>query len=292
MRTCTGRVLAAAAAVVVVGLVAAPPATAQNGNLAGNSADEHSEKSGQHGKPQQHGKPGQLKVIATGLDNPRGITVGPGGALYVAEAGRGGEGPCAIGPEGEELCLGLTGAITKIKHGHQRRVLDGLPSLGEHDGGFATGPARVDFDSGRLLVLMMNPGGGPESREQFGPDAANLGTLLRFATPRWSRELADFPVFEAEHNPDGGAGAPEGQEIDSNPFGLYDGWHGQAVTDAGGNDLLWIDRRGRVSVLATFPVQMVDAPPFLGLPPGTQIPSQSVPTSVTKGPEERSMSVS
>jgi hypothetical protein len=29
----------------------------------------------------------------------------------------------------------------------------------------------------------------------------------------------------------------------------------------------------------------VDAPPFLGLPPGTQIPMQSVPTAVAEGPD-------
>ena len=30
---------------------------------------------------------------------------------------------------------------------------------------------------------------------------------------------------------------------------------------------------------------MVDAPPFLGLPPGAQMPMQSVPTSIVKGPD-------
>ena len=32
------------------------------------------------------------QVVASGLDNPRGITLGPDGTLYVAEAGRGGSG--------------------------------------------------------------------------------------------------------------------------------------------------------------------------------------------------------
>jgi glucose/arabinose dehydrogenase len=31
-------------------------------------------------------------VVMSGLDNPRGLTFGPQGALYVAEAGRGGAG--------------------------------------------------------------------------------------------------------------------------------------------------------------------------------------------------------
>src|SRR5215208_1929621 len=38
---------------------------------------------------------GGLRVVASGLDNPRGIAFGQDGALYVAEAGAGGAGPCA-----------------------------------------------------------------------------------------------------------------------------------------------------------------------------------------------------
>ena len=33
-------------------------------------------------------------VIMQGLDNPRGLAIGPEGGLYVTEAGRGGSGPC------------------------------------------------------------------------------------------------------------------------------------------------------------------------------------------------------
>ena len=40
-----------------------------------------------------------------------------------------------------------------------------------------------------------------------------------------------------------------------------------------------------MKTLATFPDVMVDAPSFLGLPPGTQIPMQAVPTAVVIGPD-------
>jgi glucose/arabinose dehydrogenase len=43
---------------------------------------------------------GELKVVAEGLDNPRGIGFGPDGALYVAESGSGGAGPRVEGLEG------------------------------------------------------------------------------------------------------------------------------------------------------------------------------------------------
>ena len=52
-------------------------------------------------------------VIASGLFNPRGLAFGPEGALYVAEAGRGGSGPCVTGNTGT-VCYGASGAITRI----------------------------------------------------------------------------------------------------------------------------------------------------------------------------------
>src|SRR5690349_12906889 len=56
-----------------------------------------------------------LDVVAGGLANPRGLTVGPGGQLYVAEAGRGGSGRCIASPEGgAPQCYGATGAITRV----------------------------------------------------------------------------------------------------------------------------------------------------------------------------------
>jgi glucose/arabinose dehydrogenase len=54
-------------------------------------------------------------VIASGLDNPRGLAFGPEGALYVVEAGRGGDGPgTPFELFGDGSCFGLTGAVTCI----------------------------------------------------------------------------------------------------------------------------------------------------------------------------------
>ena len=56
------------------------------------------------------------------------------------------------------------------------------------------------------------------------------------------------------------------------------------MTDAGGNDLLKVDHKGRISVVAVFPTQAVEAPPGIpDLPP--VIDAQAVPTSVVKGPD-------
>jgi streptogramin lyase len=60
------------------------------------------------------------------------------------------------------------------------------------------------------------------------------------------------------------------------------------VTDAGGNDLLLVSARGRVTSVAKFPNEMVATshlPPFLGIPTDIQLPAEAVPTSVAIGPD-------
>jgi hypothetical protein len=227
---------------------------------------------------------GGLKVVASGLDNPRGIGFGPDGALYVAESGSGGAGPCIpAGPEGGESCFGRTGAVTRITKRSQHRVLTGLPSVSEAGGVAATGPVDLGF-SGRAGYLLIGNVGGPDVRDQFGPGARRLGKLLK-VNLRGIRAIADFPRFEAANDPDESAGAGGGEPgINSNPNGLLVRKHAQLVADAGGNDLLKVDHKGRISVVAVFPPRLVDAPPGIpGLPP--QLPMQAVPTSVVKGPD-------
>lgn len=216
------------------------------------------------------------EVVASGLDNPRGLAFGPGGAVFVAEAGSGGDGPCIPDPEGGERCLGFSGAITRIVNGAQERIITGLPSLAGADGSAATGPTDVGF-RGRAGWVVVGFGGDPADRALLGLAGEQFGRLVRITDTGKAGFMTDVAAYEAQENPDGGA-------IDSNPYALQIApGLGVVVADAGANALVAV--KGETSTLAVFPPQFVDAPPFLGLPPGTQIPMESVPDAVTQGPD-------
>jgi hypothetical protein len=214
---------------------------------------------------------GGVTTIATGLDNPRGMAFTPDGALYVAEAGKGGTAPCFAGPEGN-VCFGASGAITKIKNGQQNRVLTGLPSIASPDGTQAFGPADVAAVGGALVF----PSGNvipPAARDSLPNGGNRAGWLLGSAAGQVV-QLADISGYTAQTLPDGG-----------NPNSVLLTSSGAVVADAAGNSLVRVALNGSISTLATFPSQLVDAPPSLGLPPGTKIPSEAVPTSVISGPD-------
>ncbi|MGH3881466.1 MAG: ScyD/ScyE family protein [Actinophytocola sp.] len=220
-----------------------------------------------------------MTTVAGGLDSPRGLAFGPDGSLYVAEAGTGGSGPCFTGPEGGTVCFGVSGAISKIGHGTAWRVVKGLPSIGDQGtGANAIGPSDVSF-RGRDLYFTVGLGADPALRASLPRLAKQAsGWLLRDKKHGSLRQVADIAGFEARANPDGGL-------PDSNPQSVLQSGSGQVVADAGGNSLVRVSSSGRVSTVATFPDRLVDAPPFLGLPPGTKIPMQAVPTSVVRGPD-------
>ena len=188
-------------------------------------------------------------------------------------------------------CTGDTGAVTKVWrhrwHYDQDRVLEGLASFAPADGSSAIGPHGV-FASGRD-VLVTN--GGPTAPTRGTPPVVVLrdptlvaeepvsrlyGTLLSTRKHRGApRVLADLWRFENENNPDAEVGNPL---VDSNPVDVSADRKGYVVADAGGNSLLRVSDRGRVSVIALFP-NIPTPNPFGGDP----IPMNAVPTGVVRG---------
>ena len=150
---------------------------------------------------------GGLKVVADGLDNPRGLDIGRFGAVYVAEAGKGGSGPCRQGPEGGEECYGATGAVTRIWHDHQRRVLRGLPSLAGSTGEAATGPQDISIGPFGAAYLVVGWGGDPAGRAALAPVGQRFGKLYRATIFSGPRSVADLAAYEGQRQSGRVAGA-------------------------------------------------------------------------------------
>jgi hypothetical protein len=227
-----------------------------------------------------------IDVIARGLDSPRHLAFGARGDLFVAEAGRGGSGPCYVAGEGP-ACFGASGAVTEVpRWGGQRRIATGLASAANVPGNTnGIGPHGIAV-LGADHVFITN--GGPtepldaagtrierETLAAQNPAAALMGRVLYIGRHGRPVSIADIYDFERRVNPD----AKEGNNhIDSNPVDLAFGRHGLYVADAGGNAIDVVHPFGRVSNLTVFPNRTV---PF----GGGQVPMQAVPTSVVAGPD-------
>jgi hypothetical protein len=216
------------------------------------------------------------EVVASGLDNPRGLDVSRRGTVYVTEAGRGGSGPCISGEMGT-TCAGASGAVTEIRHGDQRRVLDGLPSLApQPSGDRAIGPSDISLRSWGGAYLTVGLAQSPAAREQLGDLGPAFGLLYSVSPFGHVRAVADISAYEAANNPDQGA-------RDSNPNSVTSKSGRIFVVDAGGNSLLQVQRSGAISTVAVFPVRLLPAPPGSGLPDPVEV--QAVPTNVVVGPD-------
>lgn len=219
-----------------------------------------------------------VEQVVTGLNSPRGVAVDGDGTVYVAQAGTGGDECVTIG-EGEaqrEACFGDSSSISMIVDGAAEDVISGIPSFLFSEGEFIGAQDVIVEDGGVIGVVGL--GMNPALRDEAGEPAVGLGTVI-FGTGDGGWEtIVDMAAYEAASNPDGGL-------PDSNPFSAFSTGSGGVVSDAGANALLNVAEDNTITPLAVFPDTMVDAPEFLGLPPGTQIPMQAVPTGTVVGPD-------
>lgn len=203
-------------------------------------------------------------VVMSGLDNPRGLAFGPEGALYVAEAGRGGPGPCIV-LRGAPQCYGPTGAVSRLWRGEQERIATGLPSIGSTATATFVGPNDIALQGrgGAYVTLGLGLEGAPRDALAVGDQ---LGWLVHLPAGGGWRPIADIAAHEFSANPGGGP-------IDSNPFGLLAEPGSRVVTDAGANALLRVAANGDVTTLAVFPSRAQGRA------------TDAVPTSVAVGPD-------
>ena len=209
-------------------------------------------------------------VVADGLNNPRQLAFSPGGGLYVAEAGYGGEAACTEHPEFGEVCFGYSGSVAKVGHGSVNRVVEGLPSAGEED---AIGPGDLVFTGNHQFALTIGLGGDLEYRDGFGEDLFGTVVTGDLRHPEDGVSIAfDALQYEADENPDG-------TDIDSNPVGIARWGNGWVVADAGANDVI-STRKGGSTVAVLDPVLTTQPGP---VPVGFK--ADAVPTDVVRGPD-------
>lgn len=220
----------------------------------------------------------RIEVLASGLDSPRKLSFGPDGALYVAEAGRGGTGISIPSPNlpGASVFYGATGAITRIQNGVVERVVTGLPSLALPDGSDAAGVSDIEFDAYGNAYAIVGLANNPANRDDLlqVPDFSQLIAIDNFdGGASWTR-LSDFGAYEQNNNPDG-------QNVDTNLYDLLITDNTAYVIDAGANALLSQRAFGGEPTLETvFPARTTTDPLT-----GEAVVRQPVPTSVTVGPD-------
>ncbi len=197
-----------------------------------------------------------ITVIARGLANPRGVTLvtgfganaRPGFApsiVLVAEAGKGGSGPCVTNDEGQQ-CFGLTSSLTEIAFGSQRRIVKNLPSLSDPGGANAVGLDNIAITP-HGLVGVIGLGNSPSTRATFGAKGKLLASVVSLRPGGTTRSIADLAAYEQAHNPDG---ADPGSAKDTDPYDVISTPQGLLVADAGGNDVLGTSHLGALIKIA------------------------------------------
>jgi hypothetical protein len=221
-----------------------------------------------------------VQVVATGLNQPRKLVIGPDGNLLVTEAGLN-DVPAGCTDGTQTACANPSGAIARVtSSGQVSTVVSNLPSVNSGPGSpGAGGPSGITIANGQIQFLTQNQNLDQMTGAQtYGPAGALLGSLLSapLAGGNPTQQIY-LGTYEAQNNPDHGAGGPPGgeQPIDSDPYGITQYNGGLAIADAAANDVL-LFKNGTLSLLAVLPPVTETGVPFQ---------AQAVPTSLAVGPD-------
>jgi hypothetical protein len=189
----------------------------------------------QESTPVSEAQGGPLSVVASGLTNPRGVTWGADGTLYVAQAGKGGEmlGTPALAPPLSPVRGGPSASIVRIENGCPVLVAGDLPSVATAVGE-VLGAEDLAVLGGELYASV--DGGG----EAHG-NAAQPSGVYRILQDGTSELVADLSAWTRD-NPV--AHQPVDYDPDAAGFSL--------VADEGAG-LLWVDNPNSEEILSVTP---------------------------------------
>ena len=194
---------------------------------------------------------GQFTVVVSGLNSPRGLTFGPGGQLYVAQAGSGSttgkiskiSDPWAATPVIDDV---VTGLISVVHTEGEAVGVDGISALGNGDifAVMALSNKALGFPSPVGHLLKVSQGGRIRQ-------VANVGDFdYEWSKAHFNLAYHDFP--------------------DANPYAVLALPDKIYVVDAASNTLNLVRPNGSDEILAYFPNNVL---------------ADATPTCVAQGPD-------
>jgi hypothetical protein len=183
--------------------------------------------------------------LVGGLLSPRGMTIGPGGMIYIAEAGTGGDIVDTFNGD-NRYRSGLTGRISKVDpvSGTRTTVADKLPSTFHPKEG-TDGPADVAF-LGSQLYYLQTLGGPPFPSNPTGVYKVNANGTVTL--------VADVGAF-TRANPvnDVKSGLQKDVGPEGNPYSMTVRDGAFYVVDGNQNQIMKVTTSGIVTRLNEFP---------------------------------------